>query len=57
MWYMNKQEIKLIIESHAKKDDFYKKLLYQIKEQPEILEALEYQNFKHPLDLINFLEK
>ena len=54
---MNKQEIILIIESHAKKDGFYKKLLYQIKEQPEILEALEYQNFKHPLDLINFLEQ
>ena len=53
---MNKQEIKEIIEIYAKKDNFYKKLLHQIKENPEILEALEYQDFKHPLNLINFLE-
>ena len=53
---VNKEQIYETIKSLAHSQGFYGRLLSQIKEQPEILEALEYQNFKHPLDLINFLE-
>lgn len=53
---MDKEQIYEAIKSLASSQGFYRRLLEQIKDHPEILEALEYQNFKHPLDLINFLE-
>lgn len=54
---MDKQEIKAEIESLAKSQGFYQRILNSINEQPELLDFLEDQDFKDPIDLILFLEQ
>lgn len=54
---MNKQEILETLQTLAKSQGFYRRLLFNINENPEILDILEQQKFKDALDLVFFLEQ
>lgn len=53
---MNKKQIMESIKALAKSQGFYGRLLAQIKEEPSILDMLEMEHFKDPVDMILFLE-
>ena len=53
---MKKNEILDFIKSMAKSQGFYGGLLNAINEDNSILDTLEEQNFKDPIDMIIYLE-
>lgn len=53
---MTKTEIMQVIEALAHSQGYYARLYGTLKEHPEVLEFLEKQNFKKPIDIIMFLE-
>lgn len=53
---MNKEEIMDVIKALAHSQGYYSRLYDTLKEHPEVLEFLEKQNFKKPIDIIMFLE-
>jgi len=53
---MTKEEILNAIKSLAMSQGFYGRLLRDIRENPEILDRLEEQNFQKPLDMVLFIE-
>lgn len=54
--FMNKEEIMDVIKALAHSQGYYSRLQGTLKEHPEVLEFLEKQNFKKPIDIIMFLE-
>ena len=53
---MNKKEIMEAIEAFVHSQGYYGRIYETLKEHPEVLEFLEKQNFKKPIDMIMFLE-
>ena len=56
-YIMNKEEILETLNVLAKSQGFYRRLLFNINENPKILDMLEQQKFKDALDLVFFLEQ
>ena len=54
---MDKKKILETIISLSQSQGFYCRVLNEIRENPEILDYLEKQNFKEPLDLVLYLEE
>ena len=53
---MTKEEIKQQIINLSKSQGFYGRVLQQIEDNPELLDELEKQNFRDPLDIVFFFE-
>jgi hypothetical protein len=53
---MKSKDIEKAIESLARSQGMYGRLLAQIRQRPSILKELEKQKFKNPVDMVLFLE-
>ena len=54
---MTRQQILNTIKTLAQSQGFYVRLLRDIDEYPAILDDLEAQNFKDPVDMVLYLEQ